>query len=986
MIKRRDQQALHNSKARWVEQTDRYLEGGDYERAKKTIQNALMEFPNEAELLELDKLVRKHQERAGQASQLLDRARESGEKGTVDQTLSDLREAYQLDPRNSVIRTVLVNTLLEHARKSMETSPEVTEAALNEILQLDPGHVPARSLFTQLADHKREEFVAWCLTQARRLQTDGDFGGALAVAGQGLASYPNDPRLLQLQATLNRVQDAAQKSQESTRTPNPANVAAIQTPAKSGPPTPPPGAPQPVSTSPPPVVPAAPKTPTPPSPQLRMPPPPPGWKGGVTDTGSSGLASSTEMGVLIPGAVHEQSGKDRGTPPKVNQNDGNKGGQKKTAYAGAALGIGVVVLLLVGVAFLMRKKPVPPPPPVEAANVKVNLHSTPAGAEISVNGKPCGTSACEMELAPGDYRAEAKLANFQTATKNFTIAAGQASVPDVTLTLAPPAPLVTITTDLPDGTVQLDGAQLAQIQGADVEIAKLTPSQHVIYVQSGPFSSKVTVDIADGAMPKVVGMQTNAMHGFVVSHAGSTAQVYGSLDGAKASLDGKPAGVLNGGGLELKDLAPGSHEILVESQAGSARATFDTGATGLTAALMSQQNIGVLYIAANQDGVDIYINGEKTKRTTLAGKVRLNLPPKTYVVRVQKEGYVTPPEQTANLPKADPVHLEFRLVAARAALMIHHGVVGSEVYVDGTKLGLVDPSGEFSAAYIEPGRHTVSLKHERLQTRQSEQVFAVGKTIELEGALQSLMGTLKIEVTPADAKVRVRKLGEQQDQDVRDLTMSLAEGMYTVSASAPRYQDAQTTVRVPAGGFATAQLPLRRVESNQPKVTPQPPITTEMHPAFGLEDWLKSGWTREGSAITRIGGDNVLIPLDLSRATVQFTVSLLKGKRIEWMAAYRDPKNYDLFQVDDTNFTRTDVVNGRHGKTFKVPHGTKIQSYNTFSIRITPQGIVHSILKEQQWKPLDDWHPTDGVAAGKFGFHIPGKDQLSLNDFKITPN
>src|SRR5207253_5542027 len=125
---------------------------------------------------------------------------------------------------------------------------------------------------------------------------------------------------------------------------------------------------------------------------------------------------------------------------------------------------------------------------------------------------------------------------FQTATAKFTITDGQSSVPDVNLTLAPPAPLVTITTDLTEGTVQLDGAPLGQIQGADFEIAKLTPAQHTIYVQSGPFSSKVTVDIADGAIPKVAGIQTDAMHGFVVTHSGSSAIVYGTLDGAKASL------------------------------------------------------------------------------------------------------------------------------------------------------------------------------------------------------------------------------------------------------------------------------------------------------------------------------------------------------------------------------------------------------------------------------------------------------------------
>jgi hypothetical protein len=130
----------------------------------------------------------------------------------------------------------------------------------------------------------------------------------------------------------------------------------------------------------------------------------------------------------------------------------------------------------------------------------------------------------------------------------------------------------------------------------------------------------------------------------------------------------------------------------------------------------------------------------------------------------------------------------------------------------------------------------------------------------------------------------------------------------------------------------------------------------------------------------------VLAPVDLSKVTVQFTVILLKGKRIEWVAAYRDKNNYDLFQIDDTNFTRTPVDNGKHGKTVKVPHGAKRDGYNTFALHISPQGIIHMILRDQQWKQLDDWEPTEGVSAGKFGFHIPGKDQISLSDFRMTPN
>ena len=355
----------------------------------------------------------------------------------------------------------------------------------------------------------------------------------------------------------------------------------------------------------------------------------------------------------------------------------------------------------------------------------------------------------------------------------------------------------------------------------------------------------------------------------------------------------------------------------------------------MIAALLSQQNIGVLNVTANEDGAEIYLNGERTSRTTMRGQARLNLPPKTYVVRLQKDGFLTPPEQTAQIGKADVKSLDFKLTPARSTLNIHRGVPGSDVLVDGKSIGIVPATGEFSAAYVEPGRHTVSLTHPRYKNSQTDQVFAAGKAVELDGALQTLMGTLRIEVTPAEARVRVRRQGDAQDLDTHDLNLLVPEGQYTVSASAPRYQDGQAIVRVLAGGTVTAPLTLRRIEATNPKTGPPTPTPETPRPMFTLEDWLKFGWTHEGGEIKRTGGEFVLLPSELSRAVIQFNVQLLKGKRVEWVVGYRDDKNYILYQFEETNFIRTQVVNGKHVNSVKVPHGAKRDDHNTFGLRIS---------------------------------------------------
>src|SRR5260370_16721708 len=106
-MKRRDQQSCENTKARSVRMADKYLESGDYNRAMKTVQSGLAEFPGEAELVELDKLVHENQELATQARELLDRARGCSEKGEMEDTLPPLPQPHHLHPPNTRLRTLL---------------------------------------------------------------------------------------------------------------------------------------------------------------------------------------------------------------------------------------------------------------------------------------------------------------------------------------------------------------------------------------------------------------------------------------------------------------------------------------------------------------------------------------------------------------------------------------------------------------------------------------------------------------------------------------------------------------------------------------------------------------------------------------------------------------------------------------------------------------------------------------------------------------
>jgi serine/threonine-protein kinase len=156
LMKRRETQSREGEKARLVEQIDRSIELGEYDRASQILESALADFPNDAEFPELEKLVRKSSERTTQALDLVAKAREAGDSGKADETLPLLRQAYELDPRNAVVRGVLLNTLLEEAGRLMNHNWQAAEPLLQEVLQIEPNHAAAQSLLNQSSDRQRE--------------------------------------------------------------------------------------------------------------------------------------------------------------------------------------------------------------------------------------------------------------------------------------------------------------------------------------------------------------------------------------------------------------------------------------------------------------------------------------------------------------------------------------------------------------------------------------------------------------------------------------------------------------------------------------------------------------------------------------------------------------------------------------------------------------------------------------------------------------
>jgi tetratricopeptide (TPR) repeat protein len=385
----------------------------------------------------------------------------------------------------------------------------------------------------------------------------------------------------------------------------------------------------------------------------------------------------------------------------------------------------------------------------------------------------------------------------------------------------------------------------------------------------------------------------------------------------------------------------------------------------------SGHNLGTLVVVTGQDGASVFLNGKPQRQLTQAGKLRLpNLELKDYVVQVSKSGFQDPPQQKVRVRRGEQARLVFKLLPQPqpkprvASLTIQGGAPGTTVLVDQILVGTIHPDGTLSVSTVNPGDHTVELRNERFKPRQFKKHFDAGGTTFLAGAdaaLEAVPGELKITFTPADAKVAIAK-GELLKMVSSGVPLNLAAGTYTLTARTAERFTRSSTLEVIAGQSKDLDLALA---------------------PGGMSKWDDPGaWKHEKDSFIRKGGDFVLYGVVPTSGTFAFSAMLTKGHVLQWVINYSDPKNYVLFQMDDNYFYRTVIRNGEKTDEIKVPDKGDKKSFRTLQIRVSQTEIVHQSKHDDSWTVLDRWtQPGVNLSLGKFGFYIPGNDQVALSSF-----
>jgi serine/threonine-protein kinase len=959
--KRRDQQVRTESKTRLVEQVDACIHSGDYARALDLLQGATSEFPNDAELGELEKLAQHSVTRKAEAHRLMTEGQELCAQQKSGEGLQRLREAYDLDENNSLVRAVLANALVEEARAKVEVDWQQAEKMARDALDLNPAHPMGKTLRTLILDQKRETFVEECVSQARKLQTGADLSGALTRIEEGLAVYPREPRLVQIQETVQRdfqtqrrqlrrrdVEDLRRMDDELAAATDPAAKQALGQRVRS----------------------VAEKYPEDREVQTVA--------NGLLHR--LGLLDADKISAATPGLEHATltynsaptlpgTERERPASPEADAMAGNVSAPvAKTSDEANDVRV--------------KKLPAAAPPKVASPASVVNVPTEPAMREPPP--RPQKSSAALIVGAAAALLAIIAIVFFLRRPHTEPVA----KTPPPTPVAATPAPVPTaepalaalkLSSDSGSGKITFDDQPSAEFQDGQWALEKVPAGEHKLKFEGAKGEASFTFVSDAGSLPTITGtIAAKRVMAIIVTNCADHVHVYSSDSAAKVSVDGQPPVALPADGLDLPSLAPGAHALTVTRGSDEYKLDIDTAANqtaanqaaatpALSVFLESGENLGTLVVVAGQDKAKVFLNGKPQSQLTENGQLRIpNLELKDYVVRVSKSGFQDPPEQKIRLRKGQGT-LTFNLQPTPhlASLTIQGGPPGATVLIDQSAMGTIQADGSLNVATITPGDHTVEVRKDRFKPKQIKKHFVAGNAVSLAAAdvaLDAAPGELKITFTPADAQLTLNKAGEAPVKITSGGNLSLPAGSYTLSAKTADNFVRSATVEVAAGQAKTLDLSLA---------------------PSGMSKWDDPGaWKQDKNGFVHRGGDYVTYSAVPATGTFVFSAMLAKGHRLQWVVNYTDGKNYVLLQIDDNNFYRSVFRNGEKTDEAKIPIKSDKKSFRTIQVRVAPNEISHQIKQGESWTPLDRWTQSGtNLAAGKFGFYIPGNDQVVLSSF-----
>ena len=901
--KKRDEQALEEDKAHWVEEIVGLMESRNYAKALERTRLAISEFPGDAELLGLEKLSNDGLERSQESNRLLEAGQAAAAAENWAKAVDLLREAQELDPRNSSVKDLLIHALTEQARALLKTDAAEAERWRLEAESLDPNHRDVRALAAEIYAARRLTYVGECLTRARALAATDKIEAAYEVVREGLKEYPRDKRLEDYEAWLLERNEGLRILQERSRR-----------------------AADPVSSHP--------ESQTP----VRRAEISDFSSLGRTTTARGNLTESDDRTKVFVPKPEARAAKPvcPPSPSLASRLAAISPKARKIALAviGALLVLAVAAFAVVRI--LSRKAP-PPPPPAEVATV-VHFSATPEGSVFKIDGLP--VSGGQFSVPPGkSVSLEVSHLGYKSQTIQLD---GKSTVPPIVLE---PQPIrIAITTLEKSGSVQLDGNAAGDLTDGSIDELDVNPdgnSHTLVLTGGGRQLANLQFDAKPGERPHLTSMKSRDM--IVTSTLGPAATIYyGGGQLRNPAMEGAPT-ALSGAGTDFSIAGQQSQLTYTDASGPGTLALTPTDSPTLT--LRSLGAGSAVAITSNVDSATLTANGSPVKRGTRGWRIT---EPKTYNFVLSADGYepqswttVLMPGQTVSLSKT----LQPKVVAATlSALSISGGTPDAEVYLDGENpIERLNGSGALQVqAKLSAGGHKIQFRKTGFCSSPWVEITAAPPLpANVNGEKIEACGSITVAPGVQGARIQARRSG-----DANAKAIELVPGRKT-AVPAAKYE-----VHGESAGFDAWNATVTVVQGADASLTPVFKLVQHCGLVNADEVTTGNGWMKPKEPDTIVG----LTP-GCVNATLTFEKpkGLFEHKRVEFSLAAPGGKGRISYELDNDKLTRKASADN---KTFDKKENDVKQKIKAddheFLVRIRVEGS-RIVVMNDRGETLDDY-------------------------------
>ena len=198
------QQELVARKATLVGRLEVAFATYDLDQAAQLLTQAKAEFSTDPQILGLEKALDERASNRARALKLIAEGQTFFEKRKWEKGRESLQSAVESAQGDLSVRQQAISAAIQAAESALVVDWQSAGKLADLIAQLDSSSAEPTKIRTVVDRRKREAIVTQHLLSAQKLESDGNFNGALSELAPGLLAYPDEPQLVQRKQALER--------------------------------------------------------------------------------------------------------------------------------------------------------------------------------------------------------------------------------------------------------------------------------------------------------------------------------------------------------------------------------------------------------------------------------------------------------------------------------------------------------------------------------------------------------------------------------------------------------------------------------------------------------------------------------------------------------------------------------------------------------------------------------------------------------------